>query len=68
MRTASDTSDLDTTRSHDSTGPPLAGDLDSFPSHGELARTLVSAGGVAALSTLAQSGHPYASLAPKSTL
>ncbi len=53
---------------HETAGPPVAGDINSFPSHAELARTLVGAGGVATLSTLTESGHPYASIAPFSTL
>ncbi len=49
---------------HETSGPPVAGDVESFPSHAELARTLVADGGVATLSTLTPSGHPYASIAP----
>lgn len=53
---------------HETAGPPLLGDVRSLPSHAELARTLVGAGGVATLSTLTDSGHPYSSIAPYSVL
>lgn len=53
---------------HETSGPPIAGDAHSFPSHAELARTLIGAGGVATLSTLTESGHPYTSIAPHSVL
>lgn len=48
---------------HLSAGPPLRGDVNSFPSHGELARTLMARSSIASLSTLTESGHPYASIA-----
>ncbi|MEP4648993.1 MAG: hypothetical protein ABJ314_02350, partial [Ilumatobacter sp.] len=51
---------------HETSGPPTLGDVDSFASHAELARTLVEPGGTATLSTLTRSGHPYASVAPYS--
>lgn len=53
---------------HETAGPPLRGDTRSIPSHAELARTLVGEGGVATLSTLTDSGHPYSSIAPYSVL
>jgi hypothetical protein len=53
---------------HESAGPPITGDVDSFPSHAELSRTLIEPGGIATLSTLTQSGHPYASVAPYSAV
>ncbi|WP_040491964.1 HugZ family pyridoxamine 5'-phosphate oxidase [Ilumatobacter nonamiensis] len=53
---------------HDTAGPPLVGDTNSFPSYAELSRTLVEPGGLLTLSTLTWSGHPYASIAPYSTL
>lgn len=55
-----------TSSPHETSGPPLAGDTNSFPSHAELARTLIGIGGVATLSTLTESGHPYTSIAPHS--
>lgn len=42
--------------------PPVHGDVSSFPSHGELARTLVEPGGFATLCTVTSDGHPYGSL------
>lgn len=67
--TATDT-DLDTPpdsgNAHETAGPPIVGDVGSFPSHAELARTLIEPGGTATLSTLMRSGHPYASTAPYS--
>ncbi|MFK7918189.1 MAG: HugZ family protein [Ilumatobacter sp.] len=53
---------------HETSGPPIVGDVASFPSHAELSRTLIEPGGVATLSTLTRSGHPYASVAPYSAL
>ncbi len=56
------------TNAHETSGPPTLGDVSSFPSHGELSRTLVEPGGIATISTLTRSGHPYASIAPYSAL
>lgn len=56
------------TSAHESAGPPVLGDVHSFPSNAELSRTLIEPGGVATLSTLTRSGHPYASIAPYSAL
>lgn len=53
---------------HETSGPPVLGDVSSFPSHAELARTLVEPGGTATLATLTPTGHPYASVAPYSAL
>ncbi len=58
----------DPTGAHEAAGPPVRGDLDSFATHAQLARTLVDAGGVATLSTLTPTGHPYGSVAPYSVL
>ena len=49
---------------HRSAGPPIVGDLATFPSYAELSRTLIEPGGIATLSTLTDSGHPYTSIAP----
>jgi len=53
---------------HLSSGSRLVGDTSSFPSHGQLARTLIEPGGLASLATLTQTGHPYTSLVPMSAL
>lgn len=53
---------------HLASGPRLVGDLSSFPSHGQLARTLIEPGALASLATLTQTGHPYTSLVPLSAL
>ncbi|MGA9277329.1 HugZ family protein [Ilumatobacter sp.] len=53
---------------HETAGPPTVGDTSSFPSFSELTRTLIEPGGIATLSTLTWSGHPYASIAPYSVL
>lgn len=42
--------------------PPMVGDLDSFPSHASLARSLIDKGGHGTLSTLMPEMHPYGSL------
>ncbi len=55
-------------RRHLASGPRLVGDLSSFPSHGQLARTLIEPGALASLATLTQSGHPYTSRVPMSAL
>lgn len=52
---------------HLAAGPRLVGDVSTLPSHGELARTLLEPGAMAALATLTASGHPYTSLVPTST-
>jgi len=44
------------------------GDTHSFPSHAELARTLIEPGAIASMSTLTRDGHPYGSIVPLSTL
>lgn len=51
---------------HETAGPPVLGDVDSFASHAELARTLIEPGAMATLSTLTRTGHPYGSSAPYS--
>ena len=51
---------------HENAGPPIFGDLATFPSYAELSRTLVEPGGIATLSTLTETGHPYTSIAPYS--
>ena len=43
-------------------GPPIAGDVSTFPSDAELSRTLVAATKTASLSTLTNSGYPYGSI------
>ena len=43
-------------------GPPIAGDVSTFPSDAELSRTLVTASKTASLSTLTNSGYPYGSI------
>jgi heme oxygenase (biliverdin-IX-beta and delta-forming) len=68
MTTSTPTSDKPDTGPHETAGPPLRGDTRSIPSHAELARTLVGNGGIATLSTLTDSGHPYSSIAPYSVL
>jgi len=60
-------SEIDTSV-HLAAGPRLVGDVTSFPSHAELARTLVEPGGVATLATLTPTGHPYTSVTPVSTV
>jgi len=52
------------TSPHETSGPPVLGDVASFPSHSELARTLVEGGAVASLASLTRDGHPYASTVP----
>jgi heme iron utilization protein len=52
---------------HLAAGPPLVGDVSTLPSHGELSRTLLEPGAMAALATITSSGHPYTSLVPTST-
>lgn len=49
---------------HETSGPPVLGDVDSFPSYAELARTLVEGGAVAAVATLTGDGFPYTSTVP----
>lgn len=56
------------TSTHASGGLSVFGDVDSFPSHAELARTLYGTGGIAALATTMTSGHPYGSRAPYSVI
>ncbi|MEO1061622.1 MAG: DUF2470 domain-containing protein [Actinomycetota bacterium] len=56
------------TSAHDAAAPPVAGDTSSFPSHAELARTLLSEGGHATLTTLTDDGAPYPSLVAFSML
>jgi len=51
---------------HLASGPRLAGDRSSFPSHAQLARTLFEPGVLASLATLTETGHPYTSLVPVS--
>ncbi len=69
MTVTSTATDLDAASdAHETSGPPILGDVASFPSHAELARTLVEPGGLATLATLTPSGHPYASIAPYSTV
>ncbi|MFN3255261.1 MAG: HugZ family protein [Ilumatobacter sp.] len=65
--TTSSATEASATR-HETAGPALVGDVTSFPSHAELARTLIGVGGVGTMSTLTASGHPYASLAPFSVV
>lgn len=48
--------------------PPLVGDVPSLPSHAELARTLVEPGALAAVATITETGHPYTSTVPISTV
>lgn len=48
-------------------GPPIVGDVDSFPSHASLARSLTENGGYGTLSTLTGKGYPYGSLAAFAT-
>lgn len=67
MTTTSATAD-NATDPHESAGPPIVGDLATFPSYAELSRTLIEPGGIATLSTLTDSGHPYTSIAPYSAL
>ena len=43
-------------------GPPIAGDVSSFPTDAELSRTLVASSGTASLSTLTDAGYPYGSI------
>ena len=43
-------------------GPPIAGDISTFPTDAELSRTLVASGRTASLSTLTESGYPYGSI------
>lgn len=47
---------------------PFSGDAASFPSHAELIRTLLGAGGYATLTTNTPGGHPYGSLVAYSVL
>ena len=42
--------------------PPIAGDISTFPTDAELARTLVASTGSATLSTLTPKGFPYGSI------
>ncbi|MEL6894427.1 MAG: DUF2470 domain-containing protein [Actinomycetota bacterium] len=49
---------------HDTSGPPIIGDVHSFPSYAELARTLVEGGAVASIATLGNDDFPYTSIAP----
>ncbi|MEM9745366.1 MAG: DUF2470 domain-containing protein [Actinomycetota bacterium] len=69
--TATSATDTDTVRTddtaHTSEGLPIVGDLDSFPSHAELARTVLHGGAVASLATLTIDGHPYSSTVAFST-
>ncbi|MEM8904357.1 MAG: DUF2470 domain-containing protein [Actinomycetota bacterium] len=53
---------------HDVAAPPVAGDPSSFPSHAELARTLLAEGGHATLTTMTEDALPYPSLVAFSTL
>lgn len=53
---------------HLASGPRLVGDKSSFPSHGQLARTLIEPGALASLATLTKTGHPYTSLVAVSAL
>jgi putative heme iron utilization protein len=55
------------TSAHFAAGPAVVGDVTTFPSHAELARTLVEPGAIATLSTLTRDGHPYGSVVPIST-
>jgi putative heme iron utilization protein len=66
--TATTTTPAPAANAHETAGPPVVGDLDSFPSYAELSRTLIEPGGIATLSTLTPSGYPYASIAPYSAL
>tara|TARA_B100000953_G_scaffold291960_1_gene278675 strand:+ start:125 stop:913 length:789 start_codon:yes stop_codon:yes gene_type:complete len=43
-------------------GPPIAGDVSTFPTDAELSRTLVASSRTASLSTLTDSGYPYGSI------
>lgn len=56
------------TDAHETSGPPVVGDVSTFPSNAELSRTLIEPGGIATLCTLTQLGHPYASIAPYSAM
>ena len=49
---------------HLASGPRLVGDVGSFPSHAELARTLIEPGSIGALATLTETGLPYPSMVP----
>lgn len=53
---------------HNTAGLPVLGDTTSFPSHAELARTLLGAHPIGTIATLTPDGHPYTSVAPYSTL
>ncbi len=48
--------------------PRIVGDRHSFPSHAELARTLIGPGALASVATVTESGHPYTSIVPISTV
>ena len=48
--------------------PMIVGDRNSFPSHAELARTLIGPGALASVATVTESGHPYTSIVPISTV
>lgn len=49
---------------HRTLGGAIAGASDSFPSHAELARTLLDEQRQSVVATLTQTGHPFASRAP----
>ena len=49
---------------HERSGPPILGDVHSFPSYAEQARSLVDAGAMATLSTLTNDTFPFTSMAP----
>lgn len=59
--------DTDTDTPH-LTSLAAVGDLSSFPTHGELSRTLLASEPFATLTTTTSTGHPYGSLAAYSTL
>ncbi|MEM9514194.1 MAG: DUF2470 domain-containing protein [Actinomycetota bacterium] len=55
-------------RPHFDAMPTIVGDRHSFPSHAELARTLIGPGALASVATVTESGHPYTSIVPISTV
>ncbi|MEM8620110.1 MAG: DUF2470 domain-containing protein [Actinomycetota bacterium] len=58
----------DERRRHVEAMPMIVGDRHSFPSHAELARTLIGPGALASVATVTESGHPYTSIVPISTV
>ena len=59
---------MTTANAHNAPPSPVVGDTDTFPSHAELVRSLLAAGGIGSMTTMTSDGYPYGSLAAYSTL